>query len=211
MAETRAQAIDWVALTAQHPVLGSLASALREAARLTRVAGGQVLARRGERPKAMWCVLSGEVQLVRTSRQGTETILQRSRGGFIAEASLDACTYHCDLVAVKPGQVLRFPIAAFRQALDEDAVFRHAWIAQLACEVRNLRGQCERLGLKSAAERILHYIEAEGVDGAIILAQSRKAWAAELGLTHEVLYRTLRRLREEGAITVEVDRIALKR
>lgn len=211
MAETLDREIDWAALTAKRPVLGALSSALRHAARLTPVAGGQVLARRGDRPKAMWCVLTGEVQLVRTSRQGTETILQRSRGGFIAEASLDARTYHCDVVAVAPGQVLQVPIAAFRQALDEDVAFRRAWIAQLAREVRALRGQCERLGLKSAAERILHYIEAEGVDGAITLAQSRKAWAAELGLTHEVLYRTLRRLREEGVITVEVDRIALKR
>lgn len=110
-----------------------------------------------------------------------------------------------------PGHLLSFPITAFRQGLDEDAFFRRAWITRLAQEVRSVRGQCERLGLRTAAERILHYLEVEGVDGAITLTQSRKAWAAELGLTHEVLYRTLRRLREEGMLAVEADRTSLKR
>lgn len=74
MAETLAQAIDGAVVAARQPVLGALPSTLREVARLTPVAGGQVIARRGERPKAMWCLLSGEVQLVRTSRQGAECL-----------------------------------------------------------------------------------------------------------------------------------------
>jgi CRP-like cAMP-binding protein len=41
------------------------------------------------------------------------------------------------------------------------------------------------------------------------LTQTRKAWAAELGLTHEALYRTLRRLAEQGAIAVDGTRICL--
>lgn len=90
------------------------------------------------------------------------------------------------------------------------AAFTRAWIARLACEVRALRGQCERLALKTAAERILHYIEAEGSDGTITLTQPRKARAAELGLTHEVLYRTLRRLREEGVLRVDGSRIVIQ-
>lgn len=210
LTETPGDVIDWIAITARQPVLGTVPQGLREAARLMPVAGGRVLARRGERPKVMWCVLAGEVRLIRTSCQGIETILQRTRGGFIAEASLDVQKYHCDLVAATSSQLLSFPLAAFRQALDQDASFRRAWIAGLAREVRALRGQCERLGLKSAAQRILHYLEAEGVDGTITLAQSRKSWAAELGLTHEVLYRTLRRLREAGVLRVEGKRIILQ-
>ncbi|MCB1797687.1 MAG: winged helix-turn-helix domain-containing protein, partial [Gammaproteobacteria bacterium] len=64
--------------------------------------------------------------------------------------------------------------------------------------------------LNSAADRILHYMETEGSDGVIILNQTRKSWAAELGLTHEVLYRTLRRLRESGDIFPDGEKIALR-
>ncbi len=36
----------------------------------------------------------------------------------------------------------------------------------------------------------------------LTLQQPRKAWAAELGLTHEALYRTLRRMQDEGLIHI---------
>lgn len=39
--------------------------------------------------------------------------------------------------------------------------------------------------------------------GTIQLAQTRKAWASELGLTHETLYRTLRHLQRQGIIRVD--------
>ncbi|MCZ7653606.1 MAG: hypothetical protein M5R42_03950 [Rhodocyclaceae bacterium] len=60
-------------------------------------------------------------------------------------------------------------------------------MAQLAREVRMLRARCERLSLHGAEARILHALESEGTEGTLTLAQSRKAWAADLGLTHEAL------------------------
>ena len=43
------------------------------------------------------------------------------------------------------------------------------------------------------------------------MSQSRKAWAAELDLTHEALYRTLRKLQAEGVIDIDGNRIAIGR
>jgi hypothetical protein len=56
--------------------------------------------------------------------------------------------------------------------------------------------------LHAAADRIEHYIESEGQDGRLQLHATRKSWAAELGLTHEALYRALARLRRAGRIGV---------
>lgn len=159
----------------------------------------------------MLCVLSGELQLIRHTPNGSDIVLQRSRGGFVAEASLDATSYHCDVIAATDGQVLMFPRAAFQAALESDPTFNQAWIRLLAREVRRLRAESERRSLKSAAERILHYIESEGSDGEIALKQTRKSWAAELGIAHEVLYRTLRQLCERGDIVTEGNRISLQR
>ena len=199
----------WQALVAAHPGLRPVPQPLRQAAEMRAFAAGKTIFRQADRPEAMLYVLTGEIRLVRRSREGAEIVLQRSRGGFFAEASLESKAYHCDAIAAAAGQLLRFPMKAFRDALDHDAVFRNAWIGQLAGEVRKLRARCERLSLHGAAERILHYLEVEGTDGAISLLQSRKAWAAQLGLTHEALYRTLRRLQAEGTIVVGPDRIAL--
>ena len=144
---------------------------------------------------------------------GTGRILSCSAraGGFFAEASLNAKAYHCDAVVAERGTVLRFPVQAFRAALATDVMFRNAWMVHLAHELLKSRSQCERLGLKSAEQRIVHYIESEGADGIVALSESRKAWAAELGLTHEALYRTLRRLRADGTLDVGANRIILRK
>jgi CRP-like cAMP-binding protein len=201
---------DWPALAAEHPELAHIPSALRDAARVRALAAGETAFRQGERPKAMYCVLDGEVRLLRRSREGTEVILQRSRGGFFAEASLESKAYHCDAEATAAGRLLAFPIRAFRETLEGDAAFRNAWMAQLAREVRKLRARCERLSLHGAEARILHAIESEGTAGTLVLAQSRKAWAAELGLTHEALYRALARLQAAGTLVLDGARLTLR-
>ena len=201
---------DWPILAADHPELAHIPPALRDAARLRAFAAGDTLFHQGERPKSMYCILAGEVRLLRRSREGGEVILQRSRGGFFAEASLESKAYHCDAEAVAAGRLLAFPVRAFREALEGGAAFRNAWMALLAREVRTLRARCERLSLHGAEARILHAIESEGKAGTLVLAQSRKAWAAELGLTHEALYRALARLQAAGALAVDGARLTLR-
>ena len=202
--------MEWPALVESHSELARIPPALKAAARLKAFAAGETLFRQGDRPKAMYCVLDGEVRLLRRSPKGGEVILQRSRGGFFAEASLESKAYHCDGVAAADGRLLAFPIRAFREALDGDAAFRNDWMAQLAREVRRLRARCERLSLHGAEARILHAIESEGTAGTLALAQSRKAWAAELGLSHEALYRTLARLQAEGTLVLDGARLTLR-
>jgi CRP-like cAMP-binding protein len=75
-------------------------------------------------------------------------------------------------------------------------------MAHLAYELRRVRAQTERMALKTAEARILHYVEAEGSDGSIVLRRSKKDWANELGLTHEALYRALARMERSGSIHV---------
>lgn len=202
--------MDWQALIESQPALASIPPALRVVTEHRKIKAGEILFRVGDRVQDMFCVISGEVRLIRHDPHGTQIVLQRSRGGFIAEASMGSKAYHCDAVAAEAGAALRFPARKFRASLDENALFRDAWITHLASEVRKLRAQCERLSLNSAAERIIHYIESEGVGDAISLNQSRKTWAVELGLTHESLYRTLRRLQDDGTLEIDGARIAIR-
>jgi CRP-like cAMP-binding protein len=178
----------------------AMPAALREGAKHLSVEPGETVFRAGTRPRKIFWVLDGEVRLVRRSRNGAEIVLQRASSGFIAEASLESPQYHCDAIAAAKSQLVGFPIERFRQALADDDKFRAFWMRRLAREVHALRSQSERLALRSAAERIEHFIEAEGSDGRLELSRSRKAWAAELGLTHEALYRTLAEMQHRGTL-----------
>jgi CRP-like cAMP-binding protein len=200
---------DWPALIAAEPAAALVPSGLRDLAQPLDAAAGATLFRSGDPVRFAFLLLAGEAQLTRLSLRGAVVVLQRSRGGFFAEASLDTRRYHCDAVAAQASRLLRFPVSAFRQALAHNAAFCQGWQSLLAQEVRKLRAQCERLSLNSAAERIGHYIESEGRDGVLQLSQTRKSWAAELGLSHESLYRTLKRMQGEGSLAVDGNQLAL--
>lgn len=200
--------MDWQALSESQPELGLIPPQLRTQAERLEIKRGETLFRVNDLVQRVFSVVSGEVRLVRLDRNGTEIVLQRSCGGFFAEASLGNTRYHCDAVVSAAGTILQFPVDAFRSALDEKADFRSAWMAHLASEVRKLRAQCERLSLHRAADRIIHYIESEGADGIINLNQSRKAWASDLGLSHEALYRALSRLEANGVLQIDGNRIS---
>ena len=191
----------------RRPEFDAMPAALKAGARWIEVASGELLFRCGETPERIYFVQHGEVRLRRLSADGAEIVLQRARHSFLAEASIESSAYHCDAVASEPALALAFPMPLFRAGLQACAVFRDAWMAHLMGEVRRSRAQCERLALRAARARILHYLESEGTDGCLQLAGTRKAWASELGLTHEALYRALADLQREGVIRAEGDTI----
>jgi CRP-like cAMP-binding protein len=184
---------DWPSLEKLSPLLAALPGHMRRNVRTCVLAKAARLFSRGDRPKAMYFVVSGEIHLVRPSLAGNDIVVQRTRGGFLAKASLDQAAYHCDAVAIQSTEVLLVPRQAFNIAL-QDEQFRTCWISQLTRELRRVRAQAERLSLKTAPERIIHYIETEGEKGSLTLRHSKKDWATELGLTHEALYRALSRM-----------------
>jgi CRP-like cAMP-binding protein len=193
----------------RYPQLADVPPTLLASARVSKLAAGSVMFRTGERPGFVHFVLEGEVRLVRHSRRGQRTVLQRVYSGFFAEASVEFRRYNCDAIAPVASMVLHIPIREFGAHIDADARFRHAWLRHLAGEVRRLRARCERLSLRGAAERIVHYIESEGAAGAVELGQSLKSWALELGLTHEAVYRALAKLRRARRLSVKGSRLEL--
>jgi CRP-like cAMP-binding protein len=202
-------ALDWKSLSLESPLLAVLPESARRLTRSLEMQRQSTLFGRGDRPQAMFFVLSGEVRLLRRSKSGGEIVLQRTRRGVLAEASLDQPTYHCDAVAAEPTRLLAIQRKAFINALAVDD-FRDRWIAHLARELRKVRAHTERLSLKTARERIVHFIETEGDAGMVDLNQSKKDWAAELGLTHEALYRTLAQMQKREELTLEQSRLTLR-
>ncbi|MDT7517074.1 Crp/Fnr family transcriptional regulator [Rhodoferax mekongensis] len=195
--------LDWPELIASTPCAGFVPNALGALGQRVDAEAGTNLFRIGEAVRYVYLVVRGEARLIRRTIHGQEIILQRSRCGFIAEASLETKSYHCDAIAAEPTTLLQFPVGAFRSALDDEPMFCRGWQSLLAKEVRKLRAQCERLSLSRAADRINHYIESEGSNGVVSLTQTKKAWASELGLSHEALYRALRKMQDKNLLRVD--------
>jgi CRP-like cAMP-binding protein len=161
---------------------------------LTHRLKGERLFLTGAKPTAMFFVSQGEVVLERLGRHGEWLVLQRTRTGFVAEASLQSSRYHCDARVLMDAELTRVEIAPLRDALVTDAAFAARWIAMLNVELRRLRLQCERLSLNRVQDRLLHLIETEGLGGRLPLGGGLKSLAGQLGVTHEALYRCVARL-----------------
>ena len=197
------------ALTAPADLQTLLPAAVLAECQGASVKKGRLLFRTGEKPRWMFFVLRGEVTLERTSAQGDPVVLQRTRHGFVSEASLQSPKYHCDARVMTPSDIIQIPLPALAQALASDTAFAARWISMLNQEVRRLRLQCERLSMKSVKARVLHLLHTEGKNGRYTVGAGLKSLASELGVTHEALYRTLAALeqshqiqREEGALVL---------
>jgi CRP-like cAMP-binding protein len=173
---------------------------------LQEVAGGALL-RKGEHlfslgaaPQWMFYVLAGEVSLERTGAHGEHVIVQRCRQGFVSEASLMVEAYHCDAIALEETHVIRLPVQAMRSALLQDPSFSRRWMLTLNSEIMRLRTQCERLSLHSVEERLVHLIQTEGHEGRYSIHTGVKTLAAQLGVSHEALYRTVTDMKKQGKL-----------
>jgi CRP/FNR family transcriptional regulator, dissimilatory nitrate respiration regulator len=174
---------------------------------------GQALFRLGDPTAGIYEVLRGQVQMVRVNASGREVVLHVAAAGEIfSEAALFSPTYHCDAMTKAGATVRLYPKA---KMLDE---FRHnpqaaeAFMAVLAREIMNLRSRLEQRNIRSARERVEHFLALNaGADGRTVLLRGNlKDLAAELGLTHEALYRALAELAADGEIKRVKNKILLR-
>lgn len=161
---------------------------------------GALLFQTGKKPQWLFFVRNGEVTLERISPHGERVVLQRTRHGFVSEASLQSPHYHCDARAGIATQLIQIPIQMLAQALESDREFSLRWMKMLNLEIKHLRLVCERLSMKSVKERVLHLVDTEGHNGCYQVDTDLKTMAGELGVTHEALYRTLAALEKSSVL-----------
>jgi len=184
-------AIDW------------LSAAARASASDRRLRAGETLFHSGDRTVGLYEVLTGKVRLFRVDRSGREAVLQvAAAGDTLAEASLFSSTYHCEAGATTEAAVRLYPKAVLFAELARDPKLARAFAAMLAQQVMALRTRLERRNIQSARDRVRHFLALNSsADGrTVALPGTLKELAADLGLTHEALYRTLARMTADGEI-----------
>ncbi|QOZ52776.1 Crp/Fnr family transcriptional regulator [Bradyrhizobium sp. CCBAU 53338] len=180
-----------------------LPAAVRAAAVDRRLMAGEALFRCGDRTEGLLEVLAGRVRLTRTDRSGREVVLHvADPGETLAEASLFSRQYHCDAIASTDAIVRLYPKREVLAAFEANPKASQAFSATLAHQVMNLRTRIEQRNIRSAADRVRHFLVLNaGADGRTVeLPGTLKDLAGELGLTHEALYRTLAKLEHSGEI-----------
>jgi CRP-like cAMP-binding protein len=166
-----------------------------------RLAAGEALFRSGDRAIGLVVVRQGALELRRVSPDGRVAVLHRAGPGeTFAEAALFETAHHCDGIAVMASEVTIHAAAALRGAADAQLAWSLA--RHLAARLVAERARAERLTLPRAEDRILDLLWSlpEAADGTRRPGRSWKALAAELGLTHEAVYRALARLERAGRL-----------
>jgi CRP-like cAMP-binding protein len=164
---------------------------------------GQTLFRMGSRTRGLYELVNGNVRLVRVDSTGREAVLfVASPGDTLAEASLFSARYHCDAIASTGAIVRLYPKLAILAEFERDPKAAQAFMAMLARQVMSLRARLQLLNIRSARDRVRDYIVLNaGPDGQTVsLSGTLKDLAADLGLTHEALYRTLASMTSRGEI-----------
>ena len=178
------------------------------------LARNEALFRQGEKVTAIYFVETGRLRLERRTFDGRTLVLGTTlSGNFFVEAALFADIFHCDAVATEPSKVCIYPKAAVLNALRADPGNAMSFLSLVAHQVIELRHRLEIMKVRSAKERVMLYLDLNaGRDGRTVDLRSQlQDIASELGLTREVLYRTLASLEQAGAIERAGARILVKK
>jgi CRP-like cAMP-binding protein len=179
-----------------------------------KLKAGAPLFRLGDKTVGLCEVITGRVRLARVDQSGREIVLHvAGPGETLAEASLFSSHYHCDAIASTAAVVRIYPKREVLAAFAENPKAAQAFSEMLAHQVMSLRTRIEQRNIRSARERVRHFLVLNvGPDRRTVeMRGTLKDLAAEIGLTHEALYRTLAALERSGEIRRKGDRIVLSK
>ncbi|APE30711.1 cyclic nucleotide-binding protein [Halomonas aestuarii] len=176
------------------------------------------LFRQDEPASRVYIVISGVVRLVRSAGDGRmATIRCVERGGPLGEMSMvsNRGVYLYSSEALRRTQVLDIPAARCRAFMDRQPACRAEFMSRLAMELTERLEDMALLTQADAMSRLVSFIlrqlpagRAKGPQ--VIRLTIPKRWlAAQLAMTPETLSRLLARLREEGAVHIDRQRLVV--
>lgn len=161
------------------------------------LATGEVVMRAGDTVAALYAVESGRVAL---SRHGTMVHVAES-GTLFGESGLFVDTNPVDAVALEPSVVLSYARSQVLLHLRAHPDINLAFAAYLSRRLNAARARIELSKVKRAEDRVMAFLtQAGAAQGWITVGQPLSHIAADIGLTHEAFYRTLRRLVDKGVL-----------
>lgn len=171
----------------------------------------EYLFRIGDRIRFLYYIEKGSIKLERITKEGKEVITAFYRtNNYVAEASLFNETYHCRAISTGNSILSRYPKNQILTLFAEEPYLAVDYSSILARGIRSLREQLEFINILDAEERLLNFISSRCKDNVFQIPGSLKNLAAQIGLTHETLYRKLNVLSKKGIIEKSEKTILVK-
>jgi len=188
--------------------------ALMEHAVEKKLSAGQILWSAGDRAEGVALVVEGRVRVVRGSGGRQVVIHSDEAGSTLGEVPFfTGGLYPATVIAAEPTRLLIFGEAAVRKAMSVDPGIAFFFLERLSQRVRGLVDKVDQLSGNSVQMRLARYIldrhsssssakrrPAPARDAAFSLGMTQNDLAEELGTVREVVVRSLRSLRDAGAI-----------
>lgn len=172
------------------------------------------LFRQQEPVVAIFLLISGQVRLLRHLEDGSVVTLHIARPGeTLAEAALFASHYHCDARVDSAARVMVIRKTPLLDLMSRSPELSLYLTRVLAHQVRHLRSVLTLRNIRTAEARLSAWLRlhARGNPPVIEMDQTWKTVAEEIGLTHEVIYRTLASLEKQGWVERDRSRVTLLR
>lgn len=157
----------------------------------------------GSKGRAIYLLISGSIQLVKTNMDGKETVIKTvKQGELFAEVILfEKPRYPVTAIARTDVEVIELPRTGFLRLLDERD-FRNDFMAMLMARQRYLAERIQQLTAMDVEARFVEFLrEHYGEAGAITPDLSKKDVASAIGATPETFSRLLQKLEKHGGLS----------
>ncbi|MBM3990620.1 MAG: Crp/Fnr family transcriptional regulator [Planctomycetes bacterium] len=191
-----------------HSLPPDLVEKLAEGSRIVRLAPHEVLFTQGEPVRGFYMVLSGAVQLYRSTPDGRDQVLNSMKSGqtFAEAAALTMLRTPASARTLDESAVLiEVGASSLAALMHSDPRVASSVVVSLSLWLHTLMERVEELQIDSAPARLARYLlrlpgRSDGERTVLELPMPKKDLAAHLALAPETLSRLLRRWQNEGVI-----------
>ncbi len=167
---------------------------------------GEILFLEGDSGSDLYFVLKGAIKIFKTNSEGKEiTINIAQEGELFAEIVLFLKnTYPVSAMAIENSLLLAIDSKRMFDKIKENPEFAMKFLGLFAKRLNYLTEKVKELSIDDAKERLLGYLNRRDKgDGVVEIKLPKKEISSSIGVSPETFSRILKKLSEEGVISIE--------
>jgi CRP-like cAMP-binding protein len=182
-------------------------AALAGRTRLVDLDAGEILFQRGDKARAVYLVVAGQLKLYRTSAAGDEVIIEVLEAGATfgeSRAILADPHFHLSCATLADSTVAAVDLTTFLAQLRDSVESCLLLLERMSERAERQVDEIERLALQSSTCRVAGYLLGQLPPGRdeYVLRVTKGVMASRLAIRAETLSRILKQLSAEGVVSV---------